>query len=326
MKDSTETITMNDTQQRFTALEQELSSRGKWLVGIECTVYLVVLLTAVLGNIMLTIAVLKTQTLKRTQNYYLLSLAATDIVIAITSMPLTLVVFIQGTWPFSNFICQLQGSLISVCSTVSLLTLGMIAVNRYVKIVCLPGLYQKIFSKKNVFISIAISWIAITLVTFVAYAFGETVFFYHPGKAICWAKVNLKSALGLYCTITYSLNMSLTYLAIYFSYYKVFRKIRAHFAHVANTSLHSDSSIAFAEEVKVTTMLFVTVVAFIICWIPTNIADLYEIFAGYYTLPRQLYFFNIFTLACSSAVNPLVYGFMKNEFREAYKKVLCGSG
>ena len=133
---------MNDTQQRFTALEQQLISRGGWLVGIESTTFLVVLLTAVLGNIMLTVAVFKTQTLKRSQNYYLLSLAATDIIIAITSMPLTLVVFIQGTWPFGNFICQLQGCLISVCSTVSLITLGMIAVNRYVKIVCLPGLYQ----------------------------------------------------------------------------------------------------------------------------------------------------------------------------------------
>ena len=314
---------MNDTQQRMAQLAFKLKTRERWLVGIESTVYLAVILTAVLGNIMLTLAIYKTRTLRRTENFYLVSLAATDILSAVVCMPLTLVVLIQGEWPFGDFICQLQGSLISICSTVSLLTLGMIAINRYVKIVRSASLYQKVFNRKNVFLSIAISWIFVSFITLITFSFRGTVFIFHSGKGLCWVEVDLKDGMGLYSACMYSLNVSLGYSATFFSYYKVFRKIRAHFVQVAGSSLHNDSSTAFAEEVRITTMLFATVVAFMICFIPSNIVDFYEIVGGYYTLPRQAYFLNIFTLASSSAINPLIYGLMNKEFREAYKNVIC---
>ena len=53
------------------------------------------------------------------------------------------------------------------------------------------------------------------------------------------------------------------------------------------------------------------------------IIDFYEVLGGYYTLPRQVYMLNIFTYASSSAINPMIYGLMKREFKEAYKQVLC---
>ena len=314
---------MNDTQQRIAHLAFKLKTRERWLVGIESTVFLIVLLTAVLGNIMLTVAIYKTRTLRRTENFYLVSLAVTDILNAVVTMPLTLTVLIQGTWPFGDFICQMQGSFISICSTVSLLTLGMIAINRYVKIVRSASLYQKVFSRKNVYLSIAISWIFVSFITLVTFSIRGTVFLFHPGKTVCWVELDLTESMGLYSACMYSLNVCMGYSATFFSYYKVFRKIRGHFVQVAGSSLHNSSSTAFAEEVRITIMLFATVVAFIICYIPSNIIDFYEVVGGYYTLPRQAYFLNIFTYASSSAVNPLIYGLMKKEFREAYKNVIC---
>ena len=317
-----EFIIMNDTQQEKAELALELKTRERWLVGVESTVYIVVLLTSLLGNIMLTVAVYKTRTLRRSENYYLVSLAATDILNAVVCMPLTLAAIIQGTWPFGDFICQLQGSVISICATLSILTLGMIAINRYVKIVKSASLYQKIFSKKNVYISIAVSWIFVVFITSLIYCFRTTVFVFHPGKVVCWIEVSPTEALGLYCACWYALNVSLSYLAIFCSYYKVFKKIRAHFVQVAGSSLHNNTSTAFNEEVRITMMLFVTVVAFMICWTPTNVVDFYEIVGGYYKFPRQVYYLTIFTFSSSSAINPLIYGLMKKEFKEAYKNVL----
>lgn len=315
---------MNDSQVRTgqLVLELELKTRERWLVGIESAVYFIVVSTALLGNIMLILEVYKTRTLRSSQNYYLISLAATDILNAIVCMPLTLVVLIKGTWPFGDFICQLQGSLTSICATVSLLTLGMIAFNRYVKIVRLADLYQKIYRKRNVLISIAVSWLITAVFVLGTFSFSKTVFYFHPGKCLCWVQINRKDNLGLYSTCMFSICVSLTYPTMFFSYYKVFRKIRAHFSQVANSSIHNDNSLAFAEEVKITTMLFTTILAFFICWIPSVTIDFYEILGGYYTLPRQVYYFNTVTFASSSAINPLIYGLMKREFKEAYKKVL----
>ena len=314
---------MNNAQEPLLHLALKLKGREHWLVGIESTVYFAVILTALLGNTLLILAVYKTNTIRSHQNFYLVSLAATDILNAAVCMPLTLVVLIKETWPFGDFICQLQGSLISISATVSLLTLGTIAINRYVKIARSVSLYQKIFSKRNILISIAITWIITAVFVFGSFIFRKTAFHFHPGKCLCWLQINLKHSRGLFSQCLYSIWVSITFSAIMFSYCKVLRKIRTHFAQVANSSIHDDRSAAFAEEVKITSMLFATILAFLICWSPSVIIDFYEIVGGYYTLPRQVYFLNIFTYATSSAVNPLIYGLMKREFKEAYKKVLC---
>ena len=152
---------MNEsTKHRMDQLFLSLKDRERWLVGIESAAYLAVILTALLGNIVLTLAIYKTGTLRSSQNYFLVSLAATDILNAVSCMPLTLAALITGKWPFEDFVCQLQGSFWTICTGVSLLTLGLIAFNRYVKIVRSASLYQKIFARRNVWISIAISWIS----------------------------------------------------------------------------------------------------------------------------------------------------------------------
>ena len=182
---------------------------------------------------------------------------------------------------------------------------------------------MKIFSQKTVLISIVMSWIATAFFTYVIYFPGKTVNYFHPGKCLCFVQINLKEAFGLYSTIMYSSTIFISFSLIIFSYYKVYRKIRAHFVHIRTSSLHDDNSAAFAEEVKITTMLFTTILAFFICWTPSVIIDFYEVLGGYYTLLRQVYMLNVFTYASSSAVNPMIYGLMKREFKEAYKRVLC---
>ena len=316
---------MNDTQGHITQLTQSLKTREGWLVVVEYTAYLAVILTAFLGNTMLTFAFYKTRALLRSpQNYYLISLAVADILSAAVCMPITLAVIIKGTWSFGNFTCQFQGTLISICASVSLLTLGLIAIDRYVKICRSPSLYQKIFTKRNVLKSIAISWIVSSFFVFGAFFVRKKVFTFHPGKCLCWVINKLKESGGIYSTINYSIAVSLSFPPIVFSYYKVLRKIRAHFVQVRSSTLRNDqNSAAFAEEVKLTAMLFTTILAFFICWTPSVIIDFYEVFGGYYTLPRQVYMLNIFTYASSSAINPIIYGLMKREFKDAYKKVVC---
>ncbi len=316
---------MNDTvQEKMEQLALSLRDRERFLVAIESGVYFALILTACLGNILLSLAIYKTRSLRiSAQNYYLVSLAATDVLSAIVGMPLTLVVLIKGTWPFGDFICQLQGSVLAICAVVSLLSLEMISANRYVKIVRSASLYQKIFRKRNVLKSIAISWIVAVFTVLGAFFFGKEAFHYHPGKCLCFIQLDLADNVGLYVSFLYTTVTFIIFSTIVVSYYKVFRKIRAHFVQVGNSFFHNNNSIAFAEEVKITTLLFTTILAFFICWSPSVTVDFYEMFGGYYTLPRQVYLLNVFTFQSSHAVNPLIYGLMKREFREGYKKVLC---
>ena len=312
---------MNTAQEGKVQLTESLKTRDRWLVVIESVTYFAVILTAFLGNTLLSFAFYRTRTLRTPQNYYLVSLALTDILNAV-ACSITLAVLVKGTWPYGDLICQLEGVMISICASVSLLTLGMIAVNRYTKICRSASLYKKIFSKRNVLISITISWVLTTFMASGAFFAGNTVYYFHPGKCRCFYQLDLKESIGLYITFCYSMVVSLTLSTIIFSYYKVCRKIRAHFVQVGNSSLRDDNSVAFAEEVKITMMLFFTLLAFLICWIPSFIVDLYESLAGYYEFSRPVYVLNVFTYVSSSGINPLIYGLMKREFKTAYKKAL----
>ena len=312
---------MNATQERIALLSLSLKNRELWLVVIESTAFSSIVFIALLGNSWLCLAFYKTRTLRSPQNYYLVSLAMTDILnAAVCSVAVT--ALIKGEWPYGDFICQCQGIVMSTCASVSLLTLGMIAINRYTKICRSRSLYQKIYSERNVLISIATSWIATAVLVFGAFFAGKTLYYFHPGKGWCFYQLDLNENIGLYVMFCFSIVISFAFSSIVFSYYKVFRKIRAHFVQVGNSSLRDDNSKAFAEEVKVTMMILTTILAFSICWAPSFTTDFYEILGGYYTLPRQVYMLNIFTYISSSAINPMIYSLMKREFKEAYKKVL----
>ena len=228
---------MNDTQERIAQLTVSLKTRERWLVGIESTAFFAVILTAFLGNTMLNFAFYKTRALLRSpQNYYLISLAVADILNAAVCMPITLAVIIKGTWSFGDFTCQFQGALISICSSITLITLGMIAVTRYVKICRSASLYQKLFNKRNVLKSIAISWIFSAFFVFGAFFVRKRTFHFHPGKCVCFLLVKLTDSGGIYNTINYSIFVSLSFPPIAFSYYKVLRKIRAHFVQVRSST------------------------------------------------------------------------------------------
>ena len=314
---------MNTSKDRIVQLTLSLQMREPWLVVVECTAYFSVVLIAFVGNILFALTFYKIRTLRTPQNYYLVSLAVTDILNA-AACSIALVALAEETWPYGDFICQLQGVIMSICGSVSPLTLGMIAINRYTKICRSRSLYQKIFSKRNILTSIGISWIAASTLVVSAFFGRRTVYFYHPGKCWCFYKLDMDESLGLYIYITfcYSMVVSFSFSTIVFSYYKVFRKIHAHYVQVGKSSLRDENSRALAEELKITFMLLVTVLAFFICWTPSIITDLYEVFGGYYTLPRQVYTLNVFTFVGSSAVNPVIYGLMKKEFKEAYKTIL----
>lgn len=148
---------MNTSEDRMVQLTLSLQMRERWLVVVECTAYFSVVLTAFMGNILFALTFYKIRTLRTAQNYYLVSLAVTDILNA-AACSIALVALAEETWPYGYFICQLQGVIMSICGSVSTLTLGMIAINRYTKICRSRSLYQKIFSKRNVLTSIGISW------------------------------------------------------------------------------------------------------------------------------------------------------------------------
>lgn len=249
----------------------------------------------------------------------MVALAASDFLLNLLCALLGLVVLFLGRWPFGDAVCQIEGALTYFFAYFSLLDVTLIALNRYVKMVRSAEIYQKIYTKNNVLLSIAVS--AVFSGIFVI-PFAIQRFLFHPGQLACFpCKSEDKNKQALILS-PYSIIIAVTYPLMAFCYYKVFLKVRAHFAQVADSTLQGHVMKLFSEEVKITKILFALLIAFVICWTPIFAVEFLDTLQGEYRLHRQVYFILPFAGVTSSAVNPVIYGLTQKRFRVAYKKVL----
>lgn len=73
---------------------------------IGSVLFLVIVVTIV-GNVLVCIAVCLVRKLRRPCNYLLVSLAVSDLCVALLVMPMALLYLILGKWPFGTFMCDL---------------------------------------------------------------------------------------------------------------------------------------------------------------------------------------------------------------------------
>lgn len=141
------------------------------------------------GNLLVCFAVYRNPTLRQPSNYYILSLALSDILQALFTMPLSVGKLATSEWHYGLPSCYFMViSMLSLAST-SIFTMALMAMNRYYKIVK-PAKYHNLFTKKFIIVTGSIAWILPILnstLTVLAFGFDVSP---HPGLATC--KVELK--------------------------------------------------------------------------------------------------------------------------------------
>lgn len=78
-------------------------------------------------------------------------------------------------------------------------------------------------------------------------------------------------------------------------------------------------------ERKITRMVVVVVAVFVLCWLPfyvLNIVNLLVVLPGDF---RGLYFFVVVLSYANSCANPILYGFLSDNFKRGFRKALCGT-
>jgi len=311
---------MAEALERKRNLEESLWNRETWLIVAESSVVTLIITVALIGSIVPCLAMFKFPSLcNKTQHYHIIALAASDLLFTLLCVTLALAVVILGRWPFGDTICQIQGGFLYCYTSFSLLNMTLIALSRYVKMVRPANIYQKIYTKKNVLLSIAACGIfsGVFIIPFYAQRFS-----FHPGVLtclVCKKETTNERALLL---SSYAVLFAITYPVIIFCYLQVFRKVRAHFAQIADSNLHVDAMRSFKEEVKITKILFAILVAFLVCWTPAFTFEILGTLRGDYKLQRQVYLIMSYNGAANSAINPVIYGLMQKQFRDAYRKVI----
>lgn len=308
-----------------TDLTVQLQSRSLTLVIIETSVMVFINLAALCGNFLVCWAIYKNPRLRTIPNIYVVSLAISDILMATLSIPYSCVVLATGGWVFGRTFCQIQGFFTFFLAFVSLQTMTATAVNRYFTVVK-PNTYRtsKFFTVRfTIYLEILVC-VSASVGAGLAFLWAE--FTLHSGKVFCFPKFNSYKDQRGYIAFVDIFYILLSLMILSFCYLQIFRVVRAHKKSlVANSGRRRVAGLSAhltVSEIKVTKLLFATVLAFTTCWTPIVLIDLSAaILAPRPTnLPRQMYLVYIYLGYGSSSINPIIYGIMNNSFRMEFLK------
>ena len=305
------------TKVSVTAATQEIA-----LVVVESCIVVLLDIAALVGNLLVCLAFYKNRSLRTVTNYFVLSLAITDLSMAVLVMPLSTASLIATNGIVNNLNCIAIHFLAVQLAEVSLLTVVLLAINRYIRVVQ-PALYVNIFSKKRSVRMVVCVWIVAIPLTTVVLVISmrkktQTVDV-ESTRCIYFLLNDILSKINL---VIYIITIAVPSIIIVACYIKIYQTIRHHNTAAAPSSQggHSDYGV---EESKVTRMLTVVVVGFYLCWLPQVFTAILLALAliGQIALRYSIFYFNVPFLA-SSVLNPMVYGTMSQSFRNEFWKIL----
>ncbi|XP_031618268.1 octopamine receptor beta-3R-like isoform X2 [Contarinia nasturtii] len=135
------------------------------IICIKTIIFGTIIIGAVLGNALVIISVQRNRKLRVITNYFVVSLAMADMLVALCAMSFNAVHNLHGKWIFGQFMCRMYNSLDVYFSTASILHLCCISVDRFVCIVR-PLEYSLYMTHRTVFFMLANVWTLPALISF----------------------------------------------------------------------------------------------------------------------------------------------------------------
>ncbi|KAM4689565.1 galanin receptor type 1 [Discoglossus pictus] len=288
-------------------------------IGIDNIIILVVFgiifTLGVLGN-SLVITVLarnKPGKPRSTTNIFILNLSIADLAYLLFCIPFQSTVYVLPTWVLGAFLCKFTHYFFTISMLVSIFTLSAMSVDRYVAIVH-SRRSSSIRVSRNALVGVILIWIlSIAMASPVAY--NQRLIHRSNNQTFCWEFwPNLKNK-RIYVVCTFVFGYLFPLLLISFCYAKVLNHL--------HKKLRNMSKKSEASKKKTAQTVLVVVVVFGISWLPHHVICLWAEF-GTFPLTQASFVFRIAAhcLAYSnSSVNPIIYAFLSENFRKAYKQV-----
>ncbi|XP_032227516.2 melatonin receptor type 1B-B [Nematostella vectensis] len=310
-----------ETMKSTENFRMEMEARSTALVVIETSILLLITVSTLLGNLMVCWAVYNSKTLRTVANIYIIVLAICDILMGVLCMPLSLEVFITACFKHGYNVVQFQGFFSFFLSLASLQTMTATAVNRYLKIVK-PEHHRKYCTMKATLITILVTFVLAGSGASLPLIGGFADYMFHYGKVFSYINYYTNTAAYIYTILLKIVYITVPTLISLFCYYKIFTTVKAHAADMESNRGAGRGGMN-VEEIRISKVLFATVLGFVLCWTPVAIIDMIDTFSDYSLVsPRQIYLFYIYMGYGSSAINPWIYGILNKSFRREFLKLL----
>lgn len=304
-------------------LAYQLAHRSKLQVYTETGVLVVLALTALIGNSCVLYVFYKSPRLRSVTNYYLITLAVSDIVFSLTVMPLSVAASSHGRDVVGHSVGQVSGFVCLSLIYGSLQTTSLIAVNRFF-CVAKPSLYRKYFKPKPAIMMIVVAWVLSVSFVAVAYFGGMGTFVFYPGRFVYFLASHNVFTSRLFTAVSHITFVLYPMLMTAICYRKIYQIVKTHETSVSismnnGVILNQNSPSLSREEIHITKSVLALVCGFVICWIPCS-TTLH--IAVYISVPRFAEMIITYTAFASSAINPFVFNIFNKPFRKEFFRIL----
>jgi melatonin receptor type 1B len=301
-------------------LAYQLAHRSLAQVIAETATLVFIALAALVGNSSVLYVVYKSPRLRSVTNYYLITLAISDVTFAALVMTVTIGTAACGRDVIGINAAQVIGFIGYALVSGSLQTTTLIAINRFFCVVK-PLLYRKYFKPKPAVLMIIGVWVVSLANTAVVYLSGMATFEFYPGRFVHLLAFTDQNTERIYqaisCVVFVVIPISITVLC----YWKVYQVVTVHNATVSS-NLHAgpaeNTSSLSKEEIHVTKSVLALVCGFVLCWIPCTVVSF---LASFMNLPRNAEMVFIYNAYTSSVINPIVFNIFNKPFRNQFAKV-----
>ncbi|NXG68104.1 DRD1C protein, partial [Baryphthengus martii] len=319
---------------------------------VPAALLFLLILSTLLGNTLVCVAVVKFRHLRsKVTNFFVISLAVSDLFVAVLVMPWKATAEVVGFWPFGAF-CDVWVAFDITCSTASILNLCIISLDRYWA-VSNPFCYERKMTRRVAFVMIGAAWLLSLLISFIPVQLKwhkdrELLSQGEPGLNVTGEEENCDSSLNRTYAISSSLISFYIPVAIMIvTYTRIFRIAQRQIRRISSLERAVEQAQncpsrdcphraslknSFKKETKVLKTLSIIMGVFVFCWLPFFVLNCTVPFCDLdLREPGQLpcvskSIFNTFAWFgwANSSLNPIIYAF-NADFRRAFATILgCG--
>ncbi|XP_062391758.1 somatostatin receptor type 5 [Sardina pilchardus] len=281
---------------------------------VTAVISLTVFLVGLTGNTLAIYVVLRYAKMKTVTNIYIFNLAVAD-ELYILGLPFLTTQNVLSYWPFGSFLCRVVMTADSLNQFTSVFCLTVMSIDRYLAVVH-PIRSTRWRRPRVARVVSAAMWAVSFVVVLPVVVFSDVQDTFRscnmnwPEPHNVWSTVFI-----LYTAI---LGFFGPLLVICLCYLLIVVKVKSSGARAGFTKRRRS-------ERKVTRMVVVIVVVFVLCWLPffiLNVVNLVVILPEN-SLMAGVYFFSVILSYANSCANPLLYGFLSDNFKQSFRKVLC---
>ncbi|KAL8563495.1 hypothetical protein ACOMHN_066162 [Nucella lapillus] len=300
---------------------QNESLEARLVLYLAVSLMTIIITVGGIGNVMVILAVRTTKKLQTASNAFVVNLSVCDLVFVIIILPFNMYTYLTDGWDLPHILCRIIGFLGYTLTGTTIITITMIAWNRY-KLVVDPKNYQRLFNQCHLAVMLVLTWVIPVgcLMPALLEVWGR--FGYVTMMVTCNLLLDHDSqSFKLFLLI---IRAVIPTFLILFYYISIYRTTKASHRRVLSRrlltpTLSSMDQMIQRKEMHLTKMMATIFIVFALSYFPCTISSIVD---WNTVLSKRFHMFCLITVYVGSAINPLIYGLMNSQFRGAYYSIL----